>query len=292
MKRAARTLIVAASAAASLALTFGAWQAAREQSEREDRLRFDLRVEEIATALRGRMLDYEQVLRGAVALFAASQSIERDEWTAYVSRLETASSYPGIQALGYGRAHLGRVLVTYIEPAHADNLGVVGIDMYADAARRAAMDRARDAAEPVLTGVVQLLQDRGGAPPAMLEARRGALDGFVYGAFRVGELLERTVGDTPGLRLRLLDVSDPGSPAVLYAADEALAGEARFSSAAPIIVRGRTWRLEADALPWFGAASDRPRLVAAGGIAVSLLFAVLVWSLLNTTTHARELARR
>src|SRR5688572_26916814 len=308
MKRAARTLIVAASAAASLALTFGAWQAAREQSEREDRLRFDLRVEEIATALRGRMLDYEQVLRGAVALFAASQSVERDEWTAYVSRLETASSYPGIQALGYGRAHLGRVPVTYIEPAHADNLGVVGIDMYADAARRAAMDRARDAAEPVLTGVVQLLQDRGGAPrpgvvlflpvfrggtpPATLEARGGALDGFVYGAFRVGELLERTVGDTPGLRLRLLDVSDPGSPAVLYAADEALAGEARFSSAAPIIVRGRTWRLEADALPWFGAASDRPRLVAAGGIAVSLLFAVLVWSLLNTTTHARELARR
>jgi PAS domain S-box-containing protein len=308
MKRAARTLIVAASAAASLALTFGAWQAAREQSEREDRLRFDLRVEEIATALRGRMLDYEQVLRGAVALFAASQSVERDEWTAYVRRLETASSYPGIQALGYGRAQPGRVPVTYIEPAHADNLRVVGIDMYADAARRAAMDRARDTAEPVLTGPVQLLQDRGGAPrpgvvlflpvfrngapPASLEARRAELEGFVYGAFRVGDLLERTVGDTPGIRLRLLDVSDPSSSAVLYTAAEALAGEARFSSAEPIIVRGRTWRLEADALPWFGAASDRPRLVAAGGIAVSLLFAVLVWSLLNTTTHARELARR
>jgi PAS domain S-box-containing protein len=313
MKRAARALIVVASAAASLALTFGAWQAAREQSEREDRLRFDLRVEDIANALRGRMLDYEQVLRGAVALFAASQSVERDEWTAYVGRLETSTSYPGIQALGYGRARRDgsklSVPVTYIEPLHAENTGVVGLDMYAaDPARRFAMDRARDTAEPVLTGVVQLLQDRGGAPrpgvvlflpvfrngaaPAGLEARRAELEGFVYGAFRVGELLERTVGDTPGIRLRLLDVSDPGSPAVLYTAAEALAGEARFTSAEPIIVRGRTWRLEADALPWFGAASDRPRLVAAGGIAVSLLFAVLVWSLLNTTTHARELARR
>ena len=64
MKRAARTLIVAASAVASLALTYGAWQAAHEQSEREDRLRFDLRVEDIASSLRGRMLDYEQVLFG------------------------------------------------------------------------------------------------------------------------------------------------------------------------------------------------------------------------------------
>ena len=45
MKRAARILIVAASAVASLALTYGAWQAAHEQSEREDRLRFDLRVQ-------------------------------------------------------------------------------------------------------------------------------------------------------------------------------------------------------------------------------------------------------
>ena len=308
MRRAARTLIVAASAAASLALTYGAWQAAREQSEREDRLRFDLRVEDIASSLRGRMLDYEQVLRGAVALFAASQRVEREEWAAYVRGLEIASSYPGIQALGYGRAGAGRVPVTYIEPEHMNNLGVVGIDMYADPARRTAIDRARDTAEPVLTGAVQLLQDRGGAPrpgvvlflpvfrngtpPADLAARRAALEGFVYGAFRVGELLERTVGDTPGIRLRLIDVSDQGAPVVLYQPAAALDGPARFSSAEPIIVRGRTWRLEADALPWFGAASDRPRLVAAGGIAVSLLFAVLVWSLLNTTSYARELARR
>jgi PAS domain S-box-containing protein len=307
----ARTLIVVATALASLAATAAAWVYAREQAGHEERVRFELRVEEIATALRGRMLDYEQVLRGAVALFAASESVERDEWAAYVRLLETANSYPGIQAIGYGRLERARdgarIPVTFIEPADERNLQVLGVDMYADAARRSAMDRARDAAEPVLSGPLQLLQDRGGAPrtglvivlpvyrtgapPASLQSRRAALTGFVYGAFRVRELVERTVGTPPGIRLRLLDVSDPGAPAPLFEQEAAFSG-AGHERAEVIVVRGRTWRLEATAPGLAEVASDRPRLVLAGGLAISLLLTILTWSLLNTVAHARGLARR
>ena len=80
MRRATRVLIVAATALTSLAVTFAAWRAAVEQSERAERLRFELRVQEISTALRGRMLDYEQVLRGAAALFAVSRKVESEQW--------------------------------------------------------------------------------------------------------------------------------------------------------------------------------------------------------------------
>jgi PAS domain S-box-containing protein len=307
----ARTLIVVATALASLAATAAAWFYAREQAGHEERVRFELRVEEIATALRGRMLDYEQVLRGAVALFAASESVERDEWAAYVRLLETQTSYPGIQAIGYGRAERRggtlRAPVTFIEPAEEQNQRVVGVDMFADPLRREAMERARDAAEPVLTAPLQLLQDRGGAPragfvvflpvfrggaaPVSLEARRAALTGFVYGAFRVRELVERTVGTPPGLRLRLLDVSDSRVPVVLFEQEAAFSG-AGLERAEVIIVRGRTWRLEATAPELAGIASDRPRLVLAGGLAISLLLTILTWSLINTVAHARDLARR
>src|SRR5512145_2262721 len=136
-------LIVAAIALASLGLTAAAWHAAREQSEREDRLRFELRVAQIADALRGRMLDYEQVLRGAAALFAAAREVEQREWAAYVRRLDTQASYPGIQAIGYGRAHRDatewRVPVSFVEPMDERTARAVGVDMSADPARRAAM---------------------------------------------------------------------------------------------------------------------------------------------------------
>src|SRR5262245_10395252 len=151
MRPALRNLIVAFTALASLALTAFTWRAARELAEREDRLRFDLRVEEIAGSLRGRMQDYEQVLRGAVALFAASQRVGRDEWSAYVGLLDISTRYPGIQAVAYGRGERNgsgwRYPVTFVAPADERNTRAVGIDMYADPVRRLAMDRARDAAE-------------------------------------------------------------------------------------------------------------------------------------------------
>ncbi len=301
MRRAVRNLIVAAIALASLGLTAAAWLAAREQSEREDRLRFELRAAQIAGAVRGRMLDYEQVLRGAAALFAAGQ-IEQREWTAYVRRLETQASYPGVQAIGYGRVRRDgtqlRVPVTFVEPLDERTARTVGLDMYADPARRAAMDSARASAAPALTGPVQLLQDAGAASRAGLvmyvPVFRGELEGFVYGEFRVGELIEGTIGTPPGVRLRLLDVNDARSPAVLFEQKVAFDAAVRYELAETLTLRNRSWRLEAAAPPGLSpeGPSDRPRLVLIVGLLISALLSGLTWSLLNTARHARELAQR
>jgi PAS domain S-box-containing protein len=79
---------------------------------------------------------------------------------------------------------------------------------------------------------------------------------------------------------------------VLYE-DERDEGRPRYALAEPIVVRGRTWRLEAKSRPAIEAivSGDRARVVLSAGVALSALFTALVWSLLNTRSRARELAR-
>src|SRR4051812_42913606 len=154
--RIVRRATVAITAFASLALAGFAWREARQQALDEESLRFELRVQEIAGALRSRILDYEQVLKGAVALFHASQKVDRSEWTAYIKALDLPTSYPGIRAVGYAAVRSGRARVAYVEPADGLNARAMGFDLYGEPARRAAMEQARDSAEPVLSAPVQL----------------------------------------------------------------------------------------------------------------------------------------
>ncbi len=61
-------------------LTISAWNAARTAAEQEARTRFEFQAMQVQDAITGRMMDYEQVLRGAAGLFAASVSVARSEW--------------------------------------------------------------------------------------------------------------------------------------------------------------------------------------------------------------------
>ncbi|HTM60507.1 MAG TPA: CHASE domain-containing protein, partial [Burkholderiales bacterium] len=310
MERAVRHATVAVVAFASFALAGFAWWEARKQALNEEGLRFELRVQEIASALRNRILDYEQVLKGAVALFQASQKVERSEWATYVKTLDLRASYPGIRAIGYVLLDRGRAPVTYIEPSDQPNARGLGFDLYSDPVRRAAMDQARDTGEPALSAPVQLLRDRdepqrpgavmflpvyrAGASPATVEHRRSAIVGYVYGSFRVRDLVERTIGDPTGIRLRLVDITNREAPSVLFEPDTASRAVPQLERAEPIVVRTRTWRLEASALPGsgIGSAADRARLVLAACLAIGALLTMLTWSLLGTAQHARDLARR
>jgi PAS domain S-box-containing protein len=204
----------------------------------------------------------------------------------------------------------GRAPITYVEPADELNARAIGFDLYSDPARRAAMEQARDTGEPAMSAPVQLLRDRGepprtgaamflpvyrgGAAPATVESRRAAIVGFVYSSFRVRDLVERTVGDPTGVRLRLVDITNRDAPAVLFEPDTAARAAPHLERAELIIVRTRTWRLEASALPGagIGSAADRARLVLAACLAIGALLTMLTWSLLGTAQHARDLARR
>src|SRR5690606_23002709 len=81
--------------------TYTAWDYARDDAEAEARARFEFRVSQLVGTIRGRLADHEELLRGAAALFAASDYVERQSWRAYVGSLDLDRRYYGAQAVGF-----------------------------------------------------------------------------------------------------------------------------------------------------------------------------------------------
>ncbi len=122
-------------------------------------------------------------------LFAASDSVERDEFSKYVDGTDLRRRYPGEQAVGY----LERVdseekdefetevreegpsdytllpdgeryeyfPIVYIEPSDGPNQRLFGYDTFAKRTQRAAMERARDTGLPAVSGRVALSGEDG-----------------------------------------------------------------------------------------------------------------------------------
>ena len=63
----------------ALLLTVGVWHWAETRVEEQMRVEFEARTHDIRDALLSRVAAYEQILRGAAALFPASDAVTRDE---------------------------------------------------------------------------------------------------------------------------------------------------------------------------------------------------------------------
>ena len=63
-------------------------------AEERARDRFDFQVEEAQLAIKKRMLDYEQMLRGGVGLFNSAGEVSRSMWHHYINTLEINRHYP------------------------------------------------------------------------------------------------------------------------------------------------------------------------------------------------------
>ena len=170
-------------------VTYELWRDARSNANMALQTNFQFQARESMRRIEQRMRTYEQVLRGAVALFASSGKISRQEFSTYVSMLQIDGHYPGIQGIGFAelvpaarrQAHIDDVRrngfpdydikpkadrdmhapAVYIEPLYGSNLRALGYDMYSEPQRRAAMDRARDTAMPAMSGKVILIQETG-----------------------------------------------------------------------------------------------------------------------------------
>lgn len=170
-----------------LLLTLATWRFFDVQLENRARDRFIHRAESTKLSLLLRLQAYEQVLEGASALFAASETVTRQEWAHYISALKLEHKLPGIQGAGFTlmvpaaqrAAHEESIRaegfsdyrihpegtrdlyssIVYLEPFTGRNLRAFGYDMYSDPIRREAMDRARDTGRPTLSGRVVLVQE-------------------------------------------------------------------------------------------------------------------------------------
>ncbi len=168
-------------------LVIRAWNAEVEKAEGAARANFEARAVQIRDAVAGRLLDYEQVLRGAAGLFAASGVVSRNEWRSYYESLRLEEYYPGIQGIGYAPRVSGGAIdtfvgsiresgysgyrinppgereeyvpVAYIEPFSGRNLRAFGFDALTDPVRRAALERAMVSGSPAMSGKVRLQQE-------------------------------------------------------------------------------------------------------------------------------------
>ncbi len=150
---------------------------------------FAFTCDHVTLKIHERLAAYSLILRGGVALFAASKAVDRQEWRAYVETLRADGSVPGVQGIGFAQvipphqlaAHIARIRgegfpdytvrppgerplytsIIYLEPFRDRNLRAFGFDMFSEPVRRAAMEQARDSGVAALSGKVELVQETG-----------------------------------------------------------------------------------------------------------------------------------
>ncbi len=171
----------------SIILTVSAWYLAQDYAKKRAQERFDFAVQDAHERILRRMNDYEQILRGGVAFFNASNDVSREDWRLFVRDLQIDQHFPGLQGMGYAVAfdpsetykiekmvraegfpefkvhpEGHRDLMTsivYLEPFDERNRRAFGYDMFSEKTRREAMEHAYLNGKSGLSGKVILLQE-------------------------------------------------------------------------------------------------------------------------------------
>ncbi len=180
-----RRILALSILAASLCITWLLWQHEQSNAVLDLQAQLDSDLRDASGRIEQRMAAYKQMLRGAQGLFAASGSVGREEFRAYVDSLHLGADFSGVEGIAVALivphaekdSHIAalrnqgfseyaiqpqgeRVLyapVIQMEPFVGRNLRAPGFDPYAIASRRVAMDRARDANTVVITGKIKLV---------------------------------------------------------------------------------------------------------------------------------------
>lgn len=174
---------------ASLSLSYYFSNAVTKATEREFQTYFNSRVREAIDQISNRIDAYAVVLRSTGGLFNGSDNVNRQEFRAFITSLELADSYPGLQGVGFSRIispleladHIASIRaegfptysvypeddrdlytsIVYLEPFSGRNLRAFGYDMYSDPARREAMQKAVESNSLAISRTVRLVQESG-----------------------------------------------------------------------------------------------------------------------------------
>jgi diguanylate cyclase (GGDEF)-like protein/PAS domain S-box-containing protein len=182
-----RPTIATLAFAVFISLTIAGWSIVQDLQERNENTRFEKALVEVTQKIEYHFSGYEQVLKGALGLLLASESVSRNEWRTYVGALRIDDNYPGIHGIGFAKyitpsqlaAHIEEVRaegfasykvwpenprqeytsIVYLEPFSGRNLRAFGYDMFSNPVRHTAMARARDTGEAALSGKIRLVQE-------------------------------------------------------------------------------------------------------------------------------------
>ncbi len=330
----------------TLLVTFLAWKGADEALVQAQQVQFENRTSEVSNAVLRRMHVYEQVLRGGIGLFVASKSVERAEWLDYAASLEFQEKYPDLQGIGFSvhipAAHLDAHLrtiraegfpdyairppgaraeyapVIYLEPFDLRNQRSFGFDMFSEANRRAAMERARDTADAAISSKVTLDQEadkkqqpgllmylphyKNGAPRNTLAERRANLLGYVYSPIRLNDLMNGILGKMhadvePDIDIEVYDGTQHSADSLLYNDDGVVDALLETPAGSLTITRhidlyGRIWSLHFTTRPAFHTTFDhnKPLFILLIGTVLGVMFSGLIWMFATQRRRALKLA--
>lgn len=301
---------------------------ARTAADTREQLQFERLAASVSDRVGQRVAAYVAILRAGAGLFTATGSVSRAQFHAFVSRLDIAADYPGVEGIGVSlrvapedRAALTAGMrgegfaafriwpeserpeyhaIVYLEPLSRRNLAAIGYDMFTEPVRNAAMVRARDGGMPAATARVTLVQE--------IEVYKQAGFLIYVPIYRGGSVPATEAGRRDALvgfvysPFRVEDlVREIAGEAVphLSVYDSATADPARLlyrgegergvrTSVRTIAVAGRPWTLELTAPP--GQFVVTPRLVPGvlTGGLVLALALVVVTRSLQDSRHAAQ----
>ncbi|WP_404368854.1 EAL domain-containing protein [Marinobacter sp.] len=197
--------------------------------------------------------------------------------------------------------------VTFLEPATQRNQRAFGFDAFGDAVHRLAMERARDTGNPAMTGKVVLVQEnvddeqagflmylpvyQGSQISGDLTERRNSLEGFVFSAFRMNNLVDGIVGlIAPFLDVRIYDGVEVERSGLMYGSNlGSLDDQYTFEMSQELQHGGRSWLLQTRSTPAFDylASDSRPLIVMVAGLVVSFLLFAFALSLIRARLLAQ-----
>ncbi|OQW94298.1 MAG: hypothetical protein BWK79_06590, partial [Beggiatoa sp. IS2] len=249
--------------------------------------------------------------------FGFSLNLHPEELLAHIAKMRT-EGFPDYTVHPNGKRDEYTAIIV-MEPMSDSNLPAFGYDMFSQPDRRIAMGRARDTDQPAMSSKIVLVQDvahgkiqsgflmylpvyRYGQPNNTIAERRDALLGYVYGAFRVNELMRGIFGQHPlDIDYEIYDGDGLITENLMYDNDdiEHLLDEesSPFVKTLPLDIAGHRWTLQFTSLPSFVNAirNDTPEIVLVAGILLSVLLFLMVRGnarLLNSQGRLHESIRQ
>ncbi|AKF84073.1 histidine kinase [Myxococcus fulvus 124B02] len=197
-------------------------------------------------------------------------------------------------------------VVDLVEPFDVNNLRMLGFDVMSEPVRRVALERAMQSGLPAATGKVRLLSEPEGhagfviyvplyagmVEPTTPQARGERLEGFVFGAFRMKDLVDglRFQGFQSTIDLTLYDGASVSEPARLYTSHPGAPDAGGLRQQLTVQVAGVPWTLVFTTREAFmtGTRSSHPLTVAGGGLLMSLLLFLVTRSQVNARALAEQ----
>jgi len=319
----------------------------RVQEKTTDAVRFQRLSERVRGALSSRLEGIDEALRGAQGLFAVNLRVDRHDWSVFgrsmmhslsrgvhgfgyierVRRADLATYLTGRHIDGdpdfavHPQSELDVLYpITFIEPFE-QNSAALGLDIATEENRREAAEQAMVQDRPVLSRRIALVQDEKKLPGFELflpvyergshsdtpEDRKRALQGWVFAAIRIDELMQGMDSLAEDQVQFEVFEGDPTTTAALMYGSEGLTIQhrggivtdadyagSRFSAKVKLLLYGREWWLRITSRPGFGIAVNRLLLVLVlgGGLVITLLGAAMIWVLAGARSRAVALAEK